>query len=162
MNQKDDLEEDVLSKFSSDPKEIKTKGNANETPIDEVQQKWIMNSKIIDLFVNNIKNDKNLRNIYAGILLGMLGFMIAALIVIFVLVGCEVLKYSNTTFNIFITGVMAEIFILVRVIVKYLFKDNLTNALLTILKNNNHSSNDSKSTLGNKKKNNKLNETQLH
>lgn len=47
------------------------------------------------------------------------------------------MHYSDTTFNIFITGGIAEIFVLVRIIVKYLFKDNLTNALNIILENNN-------------------------
>ena len=47
------------------------------------------------------------------------------------------LIYSDSTFNIFITGGIAEVFVLVRVIVKYLFKDNLTNALNIILENNN-------------------------
>lgn len=139
------LKSEVLNKFTSSKKEIKTKSNnIKKSSIDEVEQKWIMNDKIINLFVNNIKNDQILRNKYAVILIIMLGIMLLALITIFILVGFGILNYSDTTFNIFITGGIAEVFILVRVIVKYLFKDNLTNALNIILKHGNQTKNNNK------------------
>ena len=59
------------------------------------------------------------------------------MIIIFVLKGCNVLDYSDSTFNLFITGGIAEVFTLIMVIVKYLFNDNLTEALKIILTNNN-------------------------
>lgn len=61
-----------------------------------------------------------------------------ALIVIFILKGTGTLNYSDATFNIFVTGGIAEVFVLVRVIVKYLFKDNLTEALKIIITTNNN------------------------
>lgn len=75
------------------------------------------------------------------------------MITIFILKGCGVLSYSDSTFNIFISGGIAEVFVLVRVIVKYLFKDNLTNALNTILENNKKI----RQTKNNRYKNNKEN-----
>lgn len=105
--------------------------------IDEVSKKWDMNDKILGLFANNIEKDQKLKEKYAIILIIILAIQLVALIVIFILKGCGVLNYSDSTFNLFITGGIAEVFVLVRVIVKYLFKDNLTNALNIILKNNN-------------------------
>lgn len=106
-------------------------------PLDEVQKKWHMNDKIIDLFANNMEKDQQLREKYAVVLIRILACMLTALITIFVLVGCGKLQYSEVALNIFITGGIAEVFVLVRVIVKYLFKDNLTKALTIILENNN-------------------------
>ena len=107
-------------------------------PVDEIQKKWDMNDKILNLFGKNIVQDQKLRRNYAIILILMLGIELLTLIVLFILGGCGVLHYSETTFNIFISGGIAEVFVLVRVIVKYLFKDNLTDALKIILTQNNN------------------------
>ena len=53
--------------------------------------------------------------------------------VIFILRGVNVLIFEDTTFNIFITATIAEIFSLVTIIVKYLFTDNLSQLLSNIL-----------------------------
>ncbi len=126
--------EEVLKKFNNKPKEI---DNRPEQQLSEFENKWNMNNKIIELFANNIEKDQELRQGYAKILIGILVIELIALIVIFILAGCKVLNYSENVFNIFISGGIAEIFILVRVIVKYLFKDNLTEALKIIIENNN-------------------------
>ncbi len=96
-----------------------------------------MNDKIIALFADNISKDQTLKEKYAIILIIILSIQLLALIVIFILRGVDILKYSDSTFNIFVSGGIAEVFVLVRVIVKYLFKDNLTNSLNIILENNN-------------------------
>ena len=83
------------------------------------------------------KTKWNNKKKYAIILIVILAIQLLALITIFVLKGYGILIYSDSTFNLFITGGIAEVFVLVRVIVKYLFKDNLTNALNIILENNN-------------------------
>lgn len=106
-------------------------------PINEINKKWDMYDRIIDLFIKNIGTDQGLRQKYAVILIIILTIELIALICIFVLKGLDILNYSDATFNLFITGGIAEVFVLVRVIVKYLFKDNLTNALNIILENNN-------------------------
>ena len=91
----------------------------------------------IEGYIDNISKDQNLRQKYAVILIVILTLELIALITIFTLKGLNILNYSDTTFNLFITGGIAEVFVLVRIIVKYLFKDNLTNALNIILENNN-------------------------
>ena len=52
---------------------------------------------------------------------------------IFVCRGLNLLEFNDTTFNIFITATIAEVFSLVTIIVKYLFTDNLTKLLSNIL-----------------------------
>lgn len=125
----------ILTMFNKH-NEIIDEPNDNK-PVDELSKKWSMNDKILDLFSSNIERDQDLKEKYAIILIIILAIQLVALIVIFVLKGCNILEYSDSTFNLFITGGIAEVFVLVRVIVKYLFKDNLTNALNIILENNN-------------------------
>lgn len=105
--------------------------------VSEFDNKWNMNNKIIELFANNIEKDQQLKEKYAVILIIILSIQLMALIIIFVFKGLSILKYSDTTFNIFVSGGIAEVFVLVKVIVKYLFKDNLTEALKIIIENNN-------------------------
>lgn len=109
----------------------------NNKTIDEVSKKWDMNERILNLFSNNIEKDQKLKEKYAIILITILSIQLIALITIFILKGCNVLIYTDSTFNLFITGGIAEVFVLVGVIVRYLFKDNLTKALNIILENNN-------------------------
>ena len=115
----------------SDDKKIATK------PVDELSKKWEMNEQIIELFADNIKHDQELKQKYAIILIIILIVELISLFIIFILKGNGILSYSDTTLNIFITGGIAEVFVLVKIIVQYLFKDNLTNALNIILENNN-------------------------
>jgi len=113
-----------------------------------------MNDKIVQLFVDNIGQDQKWRSRYAIILLVILALELIALTTIFILKGVNILNYSDTTFNIFISGGIAEVFILVKVIVEYLFKDNLTEALKIIITMNNNSDdkvNKEESNIKNKK-----------
>lgn len=128
---------EIVMKMFKPQNEVRDDGEEESKVVDEVSKKWNMNDKILSLFATNIEKDQELKEKYAIILIVILAIQLIALIVIFVLKGCKVLEYSDTTFNIFITGGIAEVFVLVRVIVKYLFKDNLTNALNIILENNN-------------------------
>lgn len=123
--------------YTAKEKKEDVKDDEKNAAIDEIKKKWDMNDKILKLFAENIEQDQKLRSKYAIILIRILSVELVALITIFILKGAGVLNYSDSTFNIFISGGIAEIFVLVRVIVKYLFKDNLTNALNTILENNN-------------------------
>lgn len=134
----EDAKEDIKKIFDINKKLISNENNNEKVkPINEINKKWDMNDRIINLFIDNISKDQNLRQKYAVILIVILTLELIALITIFTLKGLNILNYSDTTFNLFITGGIAEVFVLVRIIVKYLFKDNLTNALNIILENNN-------------------------
>lgn len=129
--------QEIIKMFISKNEVTKVKEQEETKAIDEISKKWNMNDRIIELFAENITKDQGLKEKYAIILILILAIQLIALIVIFILKGCNILNYSDSTFNIFISGGIAEVFVLVRVIVKYLFKDNLTNSLNIILENNN-------------------------
>lgn len=124
--------------------------------VDEITRKWDMNDKIIELFREKIKNDNNLKSKYAIVLMGILIVQLLLLNLWFFLKGREILIFSDKTFNIFITGGIAEIFVLVRLIIKYLFNDNLSQPLNTISENNNIKNYNKKN---NNKKNNNIKDT---
>lgn len=127
----------ILLKFNPKNEITKVEKEEKSSYVNEISKKWNMNDRILELFANNIEKDQKLKEKYAIILIVILAIQLVALIVIFILKGCGILNYSDSTFNLFITGGIAEVFVLVRVIVKYLFKDNLTSALNIILENNN-------------------------
>ena len=122
-----------------------------ENTIDETSEKWNLNSKITNLFETKIESDTKLKRRYAMALIILLIITIVALNVWFVMKGLGILNFSDTTFNLFITGGLAEIFVLIKIIVKYLFDDNLTELLKLILDRNNQ---ENKSKNNNFKKNN--------
>ena len=144
---------EILEKIENKPQTLK---DGKAKTVSEIENKWNMNNRIIELFSKNIENDQNLKEKYAIILIGILTVQLITLIVIFILKGCGVLDYSDTTFNIFITGGIAEVFVLVKMIVQYLFTDNLTEALKIILRNNNQVKDEEKN--GNNIKNDKTEE----
>lgn len=117
----------------------KIKENSENIPksIDEVSRKWKLNDQVVDLFSDSINKDINLKEKYALVLVAMLGIQLVALDGIFIASGLGFLNFSDLSFNIFITGTLGEIFGLVVVIVKYLFKDNLSESLKIILRSTN-------------------------
>lgn len=130
--------EEILNLFNSkDKEEVHEDTKSKQKPINEINRKWDMNDKIVNLFAETIEDDKKIRNTYAIILLIILAIQLIALSVIFILTGANVLYYSDTTLNIYVTAGIAEVFVLTRVIVKYLFTDNISGALNTIIENNN-------------------------
>lgn len=146
-----DTKDIIVDIFENKQKRNIFKDNTENKPVDEINKKWDMNDKIIDLFAETIKKDIFLKKVYAIILIIILALMLGALVTIFILKGLNILNYSDTTFNIFITAGIAEVFVLVKIIVEYLFKDNLSNALTIILKNNNPTKNDGIKNNKNKK-----------
>mgnify|MGYP000460775676 FL=1 len=152
-----DIDNYILKIFntnSSKKKEINDFNNKEraENTIDETSEKWNLNSKITNLFETKIESDTKLKRRYAMALIILLIITIVALNVWFVMKGLGILNFSDTTFNLFITGGLAEIFVLIKIIVKYLFDDNLTELLKLILDRNNQ---ENKSKNNNFKKNNK-------
>ena len=145
-----DIEETkrVLLNMLDNKKDIKNiEDQENAKAIDENTKKWNTNDKVLELFAVKINKDTELKGKYAIILISILIFQLIVLNILFVLKGREVLNFSDSTFNIFISGGIAEIFVLVKTIVEYLFKDDLSELLKIILKANNYKfkdNNDSK------------------
>ena len=118
--------------------------NAEPQTVDEVANKWKINNKIMNLFVNKIEQDTKLKSKYAICLIIILSIQLILLNTWFALMGIGVIKFANSTFNIFITGGLAEVFVLVRVIVKYLFNDNLSDLLKLVIRTSNYTNNKKK------------------
>lgn len=112
--------------------------------VDEIANKWKINNKIMTLFAEKIEQDTKLKSRYAIWLIVVLIVQLIALNTWFVLMGLNIIKIENSTFNIFITGGLAEVFILIRVIVKYLFNDNLSELLKLIIRTNSYKSSKNK------------------
>ncbi len=131
-------EKKYIIQFFNSKNEIDNIEAKEETkPVDEATERWNMNRTILRLYEKGMQEDQQLRKTYAKILIGILIVTLISLIVLFILRGINILNYSDTAFNIFVTGGIAEVFILIRTIVKYLFKDNLTQPLNTILESSN-------------------------
>lgn len=90
---------------------------------------------INNIYNKNANTDRKTKSIYAYVLLGMLCFQTIATTAIFVCKGLNILKYSDSTFNIYISGTMIQIVLLVEIIVKYLFTDNLSAIIKNMLDN---------------------------
>lgn len=103
---------------------------------DEAAKRVELDSQAISTFCEVIKEDTKIKKIYSIILIMMLGIELIVVNGVFILMGLKLLEYNEITLNIFIGGTLAEILGLVLIIVKYLFKDNITHALNNILVNN--------------------------
>lgn len=106
--------------------------------LDEVEEYLKAKSQVREAFSNNAKTDRTLKIIYGSCLLGILLLQLIAVNVIFILGGLEILKYSSTTFNVFITGSLIEVAVIVRIVVKYLFTDNISKAFNNMMSRDSH------------------------
>lgn len=125
----------------------------NAKAIDENTKKWNTNDRILELFADKIEKDTELKGKYAVILICILIFQLVILNILFWLKGRGILEFSDATFNIFITGGIAEIFVLVKTIVEHLFNDDLAELLKIILKANNYKFRDNNDNKNKKKEN---------
>ena len=124
---------------TNDIKEIKEIEDPDDAEIDiesyTAKNKWHVYKEIANIFLDRSKNDSNIKEKYSMILIIILILQLFVMNVIFILRGANVLDFLDTTFNIFITATIAEVFALITIIVKYLFTDNLTKLLSNILTN---------------------------
>jgi hypothetical protein len=78
-------------------------------------------SAIINAWKQQQTQDREIRRVYANWLMVVMSLQIVVINVIFILIGCGLLKFEQWTANVFITAVFAEISALVLLVVKYLF-----------------------------------------
>jgi len=132
----DDFNEKLLKIEEKDNENIKeVEETEEETDIGAfvARNKWKVYKDIANIYTERSKNDNHLKERYSIILIVILVFQLLTMNVIFILRGVNILNFQDTTFNIFITATIAEIFSLVTIIVKYLFTDNLSQLLSNIL-----------------------------
>lgn len=138
-----ELNEEITQMFKASNKveQIHEETETDIKIVDEFTKKWDLNDKIIALFANKREDDEKLKRHYAVWLIIILVVQLICLNTWFVLKGCGVFSIDDTTFNIFITGGILEVFVLVKIIVTYLFKDDLSDLLKILVETNNSGNN---------------------
>lgn len=121
---------------NSDVEIDEIKSSEERQSFDEVQEKLKTHSQVREAFSNNAKTDRILKIIYGIILLILLVLEIVVVNVIFILGGLGILQYSDITFDIFIGGSLIEVVLIVKIVVKYLFTDNITKPLNSMIDHN--------------------------
>lgn len=130
-------ERDILDDiFSNVKKEDKAKPEEQAENVDERIERFKLDSEVIHTFTDGIKGDKSLKKGYAITLIVIFIVQLAVFNIVFILCGCGKLSYNTTTLNIYITGGIVEVVALIKIIVSYLFKDNMTESLKSILEKN--------------------------
>lgn len=130
-------ERDILDNiFSSVKTEDKAKPEEKSENLDERIERFKLDSEVIHTFTDGIKGDRKLKNGYAIILITIFIVQLVVFNGVFILCGCKILRYDATTLNIYITGGIIEVVALIKIIVSYLFKDNMTESLKSILEKN--------------------------
>lgn len=120
--------------FSNNNKEYEERAISQSW--DETEERFKIDKETIDTFLDNVKVDTFLKKVYAITLLIVLVLQLVSINVVFILTGRGILKYSDTAFNIFISGALIEVIALVMIVVKYLFHDNIGETLKNILEKN--------------------------
>lgn len=134
LKKEEELKEEVNNIFNTlnSHKINPAKKVARTKSVDEIKNNFELQNKVVSSFCENISSDIKIKKKYSVILIIVLAVQFVALDLIFVAVGAGWLKYSDFTLNIFIGAIFLELIGLVAVIVKYLFKDNITESLRII------------------------------
>ena len=112
-------------------------GDKHESlPIDETKERLLLDSDVIHTFTGVIEKDQDLKSKYAKWLIIIFVIQLVAYNLIFILVGLHVLKFSEVTLDLYIGGGILEVIATIKIIVSYLFKDNITESLKNILEKN--------------------------
>lgn len=110
----------ILEALKSIAREQRTsESNSAIKPVDlspETQKKHIENK--------NKKADIRLKKRFAHYFKVTLAIQLITMNIIFILVGIGILKFSDYTINLYMTGTLIEIFGIVLIMVKYLFSDH--------------------------------------
>ena len=105
-------------------------------PIDETKERLLLDSDVIHAFTDVIEKDQDLKSKYAKWLIIIFAIQLVAFNLIFILVGLRVLKFSEITLDLYVGGGIIEVIATIKIIVSYLFKDNITESLKNILEKN--------------------------
>ena len=89
--------------------------------LQDIQERAKHDRTIVAAWKQQQDQDRKMRKLYANWLMGAMSIQVVAVSVIFVLIGCGVLKFEQWTANTFVTATFAEISALVLLVVKYLF-----------------------------------------
>ncbi len=89
--------------------------------LQDIQERGKHHRTIINTWKNQQNQDRSMRKLYATWLMIAMSVQIVAINLIFVLIGCSILKFEPWTANTFVMAVFAEISALALLVVRYLF-----------------------------------------
>ena len=89
--------------------------------LQNIQERAKHHRTIVAAWKSQQDQDRKMRKTYANWLMGTMSVQVFVINVIFVLIGCGVLKFEQWTANTFVMATFAEISGLVLLVVKYLF-----------------------------------------
>ena len=129
-----DLVNNIFDEVTQDDK-VKASDEEAE-PFDEKVERLKLDSEAIHSFTKNIDDLVSLRKKYAYWLIAIFILQLILFNIIFILIGCGILQYSERSLNIFISGSVIEIISLITIVTKHLFSDQLSQSLKDILEKN--------------------------
>jgi hypothetical protein len=89
--------------------------------LQDIQERTRHHRTIVRVWKQQQDQDRMMRKMYASWLMGAMSVQVVAINIIFMLIGCGVLKFEQWTANTFVMATFAEISALVLLVVKYLF-----------------------------------------
>jgi hypothetical protein len=89
--------------------------------LQDIQERGKHHRTIVAAWKQQQEQDRKLRKLFATWLMVAMSVQVVAIYVIFVLIGCGLLKFEEWTANTFVMSVFAEVGGLVLLVVKYLF-----------------------------------------
>ncbi len=89
--------------------------------LQDIQERAKHHRTIVSAWKQQQDQDRKMRKLYANWLMGAMSVQVLAINIIFVLIGCGVLKYEPWTANTFVMATFAEISAFILLVVKYLF-----------------------------------------
>lgn len=87
----------------------------------DIQERGKHHRTIVNAWKQQQDQDRKMRKLFATWLMIAMSLQVAALQMIFLLIGCGVLKFEEWTAKTFVMSVFAEVGGLVLLVVKYLF-----------------------------------------
>ena len=93
----------------------------NLSKLQDIRERAEHHRTIVAVWKSQQDQDRQMRKTYANWLMMAMSIQVLAINVIFVLIGCGVLKFEPWTANTFVMATFAEIGALVLLVVKYLF-----------------------------------------
>ena len=129
--------EELKNIFSSLSDQDKARDDIESSKsFDEITERYKLDAEVIHSFTDTVKEDRKLKKGYAISLIIIFIVQLFVFHFIFILNGCGVLKFNDSTLNIYVGGSIIEVIALIKIIVQYLFKDNISQSIDSILDKN--------------------------
>lgn len=100
----------------------------------EASDKSLKLHAVLDSWSNQKTEERKLRKLYALCFVVILAIQIIMMNVVYILIGCEVLKVGEAQFNVFYISMFGEIAAFVLIVTRYLFHQESDSKLIETIK----------------------------